>query len=306
MRKVLNRLYDRLAEIACRESWMIGVIDEPITNAINWKKCPPVRWLSGRSSKRYLADPFAWPGSCDTVFCEEYDYKTKIGSIKRLKIKNDRIIFENAETFPLKGHLSFPFLFEREGTVYALPESSAARELALFKWEPISNEWVKIASPLEGAATADSILFEHGGLFWIAYTEVSDVHPAHDNLNLLYSTTFEGPWQPHKANPVIRGSSCSRCGGTPFYIDGVLYRPAQDCSRCYGGALRLMRVLECSPESYREEEASFLSPTDFQNPDGLHTLSAWGDRCLVDGKRHVFSPMEVLRKLSRRIARICG
>ncbi len=304
MKAALTKLWGKLEAIACRESWMIGVIDQPIANAVTWERCPPVRWISERSFKRYLADPFPWPGSSDTVFCEEFDYGKEVGTIKRLEIKEDRIASESLEKLPLQGHLSFPFLFEREGAVYALPESSAALELSLFRWEPSDKQWVKIASPMVGVASADNILFEYGGFFWIAYTDVSG-ESSFDNLNLLYATSLEGPWQSHRANPVVTGSASSRCGGTPFYIDGVLYRPAQDCSRCYGGALRIMRVIECSSEAYREQEVAFLNPNDSKNPHGLHTLSAWGNRCLVDGKRHVVSPMEILRKLCRRIARVC-
>jgi hypothetical protein len=283
---------------------MIGVIDQPIASAVQWKTCPPIRWLSARSQRRYLADPFPWPGSSDEVLCENYDFTTRLGCIKRLKIKDDRIVSETIEKFPLPGHLSFPFLFEHEGSAYALPESAAAREMSLFRWEPEKKEWNKIASPLKDVAAADSVLFRFGDLFWIAYTDVEMT--AAGNLNLLYAPSLAGPWQPHASNPVVRGTESSRCGGTPFYVGDTLYRPAQDCSRCYGWALRIMRILECSPAAFREEEVARVSPVGGENPHGIHTLSAWGDRCLVDGKRWMFSPGQVLGKIGRRLARICA
>jgi len=187
-------------------------------------------------------------------------------------------------------------------SVTALPESSAVRELILFRWNPEKNEWEKIASPLKDVAAADSVLYEYGGLFWIAYTDVET--NSGDNLNLIYAPSLEGPWTPHAANPVTRGEASSRCGGTPFYVGNTLYRPAQDCLRCYGGAIRIMRIIECSPTAFREEEVTRIPPLGGENPHGLHTLAAWGDRCLVDGRRWMFSPAQVLRKVIRRSRRI--
>lgn len=291
----------KLAAIFLHESWMIGVIDQPIGNALAWTKCPPVRWLSERSSKRYLADPFAWPDRLDTVLCENYDYDAELGSIHKLGIRGDRIVSEGVEAFSLPGHLSFPFLFGHEGAVYALPESSSARELTLFRWGPEKREWSKIVSLLRDVAAADSVLFQHNGLFWVAYTDVDQ--SATENLNLLYAPSLTGPWQKHPLNPVVRGAEISRCGGTPFVAGGKLYRPVQDCSSCYGGAIRIMEVVACSPEVFCEREVTVILPKKGgMNPHGLHTLSAWGDRCLVDGKRMVFSPGHVLKKIRRRLA----
>jgi hypothetical protein len=282
---------------------MIGIIDQPIANAIAWKACPPIRWISERSRKRYLADPFPWPDASNILLCENFDYETQIGSIRKLELRDDCLVSETKENFPLPGHLSFPFLFAYGGAVYALPESSSARELSLFRWDPDKKGWKKIVSPLVGVPVADSILFEHGGHFWIAYTKCGK--SADDNLHLIYAKDLQGPWIPHAGNPVVTGSSCSRCGGTPFRSNGSLFRPAQDCSKHYGGALRIMRIVECTPTSYREEEVAFIPPEGKENPHGLHTLSSWGPRCVVDGKRFIFSPVNVLKKACKRLKRIC-
>lgn len=280
---------------------MIGIVDQPIANALDWTVCPPVRWLSSRFKVRYLADPFPWPGRSDIILCENYDFATSVGSIHRLGIKNGRIISEAEQNFSFSCHLSFPFLFMHEGEVYAMPESAAAQELSIFCWKETEQRWKKIATPLSGVAAADSVIFEEGGYFWIAYTDAN--LGAWDNLNLIYASSLTGSWRPHAANPVIRGLQHSRCGGTPFRKDGKLYRPAQDCTKRYGGALRIMRITECSIESFREEEATQIQPAHGKNPHGFHHLSAWGDKCLVDGKRMMFSPTMVLDKAMRRLLR---
>ncbi len=47
---------------------------------------------------------------------------------------------------------------------------------------------------------------------------------------------LEGPWEPHRRNPVKCDVRGSRPAGTPFVHGGELYRPAQDGSKRYGKA----------------------------------------------------------------------
>jgi hypothetical protein len=291
-----KRLIRKIADIALHENWMIGWVDEPIANALRWKTCPKVNWIGARSKKRYFADPFAWPGKPGTVLCEEYDFALRLGRLKRLTLNGGRIASEAEVSLPLPGHLSFPYLFEHVGETYLIPESCHARKLAIFKY---GNEGFELfATPFEDIAAGDSVLFRHNGFFWIAYTDT--VLNPFDNLNLCYAESMAGPWKAHPGNPVKRGLTNSRCAGTLFTVKGELFRPAQDCTNTYGGAIRILRVTECTPEHFAEEEVNLILPHQGLNPHGFHTLSAWGNRCLVDGKRLLFSPRRVLAKLRRR------
>jgi len=295
-----QRICRRLCSIMLHENWMTGVVDAPIEQSLTWTSCPGVRWLGSRSRKRYLADPFAWPGRPDVILCEEYDFATRKGSLRQLTMKEEAIALEEKLPMPLPGHLSFPFLFAHEGEVYCLPESGEAGCLAILRWE--NGVFVPFSTPLGAVAAADSVLFVRQGCFWIGYTDTA--LGTSDNLNLCFAASLAGPWRLHPENPVRRGAHCSRNGGTPFHVDGTLYRPAQDCSRTYGGAVRIMRVTECTPERYREEEANLIAPEHGGlNPHGFHTLSVYGDKCLVDGKRMCFSLTRVLEKLWRRFKR---
>ena len=104
-------------------------------------------------------------------------------------------------------------------------------------------------------------------------------------------------------NPVRLGKRNSRNGGTPFMINSRLYRVAQDCSLTYGGALCIMEILRCTPDAYEEREVNHILPdTRSINPSGLHTISAWGNRCLVDGKHYRFSLNHLKRKNLFRIS----
>lgn len=294
-----TRLLAKLASILLHESWMIGIVKKPIESSLNWKTLPEVTWLGEREKHRYLADPFALPDDPSVIYCEEFEYETQLGKLISLEIEEDQIIHELEMRQPLPGHLSYPFLFRHDGKTYALPESCSARTLKLFLLE--DGEWKPYSTVLNTIAAADSILFEHEGYFWIAYTDV-DLGSV-DNLNLLYASSLEGPWLPHAQNPVVLDPRTARCGGTPFKIFNTIYRPAQDCSKTYGGSIRIMEILECTPERYEEVETTHILPAPGHNPHGFHTLSSCGDYCLIDAKRMKFSPKLVWRKIKRRLIR---
>jgi hypothetical protein len=98
----------------------------------------------------------------------------------------------------------------------------------------------------------------------------------------------------------------ARPGGTPFIVDGILYRPAQDDSATYGGSIVINRVDRLTTETFEETAVARLEPDpDGPYPAGIHTLSAVGGWILVDGKRDRFAPLAKLRRrmVGRGLAR---
>lgn len=101
---------------------------------------------------------------------------------------------------------------------------------------------------------------------------------------MWFAPSLDGPWQPHPLNPVKSEVTSSRPAGTPFVHDGRLFRPAQDDSGSYGRAMVINEVLRLTPEAFDEVVATRLGPFGSGRPLGPHTLSAAGDRTLLDGK----------------------
>jgi hypothetical protein len=186
-----------------------------------------------------------------------------------------------------------------EGCWYGMAETSANRECVLHRVDD-SGRWHPVATLLPGVAAADPALFYWGDRYWLAYTDM-DLGET-DNLCLQYASSLSGPWQAHANNPVKLDVTGARMAGGVFVHDGALYRPAQNCLKTYGGAVVLHRILTCTPAAFAEVPVQRLLP-DAKGPfaDGLHTVSAWGQRTLVDSKRHVFSLATVWRKLRRRL-----
>jgi hypothetical protein len=202
---------------------------------------------------------------------------------------------------PLGGgaHASFPLVLEIDGRRLGLVETAARRECVLHEVDA-SGTWRPLATLLQGVAAADPALFKWQDRYWLAYTDID--LGANDNLCLQHASSLEGPWQPHANNPVKIDVTGARMAGGLFWHEGVLYRPAQNCMPTYGSALVVHRVLRCTPTEYEEETVRRFAP-DRQGPcpDGMHTLSAWGERTLIDGKRNMFSLSTVWLKLQRRL-----
>lgn len=280
------------------EHWRIGIIDHPVQALLHPGLAPAIRWLTPPEQAGYWADPFGMPGDPGLLFSERYDEGSGVGRLQRMRLEGGGAIVE-AEMAIGRGHASFPHVFEADGAVHAVAETCSDRECVLYRVQP-GGRWAARATLLRGVAAADPAIVRWGHRWWLAFTDVDK--GAWDNLCLYHAEHLEGPWQPHANNPVKTDVGGARMAGAFFEHAGRLYRPGQDCSRTYGGAVALYRVDEISPLRYRETLVRHVSPAQFDaRLDGLHTMTAWGDRTLVDGKRLGFNVLALYHKLRRRL-----
>ncbi|HYD99210.1 MAG TPA: hypothetical protein VEH84_07495 [Alphaproteobacteria bacterium] len=293
----LRRLAERARAVCLTERWSLGIVDAPIAS-IAQGGLPPVRWLRHADPGLYLADPFPAPEG-ERLYCEVYDVEGGQGRIAALELEGDRIATLQPLDLPLAGHLSYPYTWSHDGRTYGVAESCASRRLVIFVLDAAGG-WRPVAELPGPIAAADPTLFAHEGRVWLAYAD-ADID-AMASLCLWHAPHPEGPWTPHAGNPVKIDLRSARPGGTPFLHGGRLYRPAQDCSAGYGGALALNRIVACTPDRFVEATVRVLQPDPASPyPDGLHTLSAWRGRTLVDGKRLALEPRDLLRRAGRRL-----
>lgn len=281
------------------EVYGIAILDQSPAEFTRDRIFKVAQWLQIPASEGFIADPFFWPGRPDLMLCETYFHRTGLGELTVLSI--DAGAITGAEPMPLgvHSHLSYPSTWQEDRRVFCLPEMAVSRRQVLYELRAaMPPEPLCVIN--EGVGMADPTLMRVNGLYWIAYTD-TDVG-TYDNLCLLYAERLEGPWQPHQHNPVKIDARSCRPGGTPFWVDGRLYRPAQDCSREYGGALVVNRVKVCTPDDYQEEPVAMLLPDPSGPfPDGLHTLSFGNGRAVIDGKRISYHPSILLHKVLRRL-----
>ncbi len=281
------------------ETWCIGVIDSPVQQVLEEDRIK-VTWITHPDTRGYWADPFGIPGDPNRLVAEYFDEHTGKGHLETLTLDTDGgIRFREKLELGDNSHVSFPAVFEMDGQRLGLAETTATRRITLHRVDDVGR-WTVLADLVTDVAAADPVLFKHGAHYWLAYTDLALGHM--DNLCLMYADDLNGPWKTHANNPVkvdIRGA---RMAGRPFVHEGRLYRPAQDCLHRYGAGIVIHRVDYLSPTRYEEAVVRRLSADPKSHlPNGMHTLSAWGDRTLVDAKIERMNFVTWLRKLRQRV-----
>jgi hypothetical protein len=298
-----------LRQVVRHEQWNVGVIDAPIESLLASPDPPEPRWLGHLKRHEFLADPFGLMREGRlVVFCEYMNYRHGIGRIVALGGATPEQA-ANVEIGP-PVHLSYPYLIEHEGRLYCIPETCQAKEVALYELERFPDRWRRVATIVDGLPLIDATAFLHEKRWWLA-ASLPVARGANCELHLYSADSLHGPWRAHPANPVKVDVASARPGGTPFWKDGALYRPAQDCSATYGGRIVINRVGCLTEQSFREECCATVEPRGFARyRHGLHTISAAGQVTVVDAKREIFVPAQgwlvvryTLAKLGRRIGK---
>jgi hypothetical protein len=287
------------------DQWNVGLVDQPIAAFLRHEKRAPVRWLAATTRHELRADPFGVVRDGHlSILCEHMSYEDNRGYIVAIESMNAGGATRVAIGPVHPVHMSYPFLLQMDKRMLCVPETSEAKEVTLYESEHFPDRWVKVATLVTGAALVDATLFEFGEYWWLAASEVAD-RGANCELHLWYARSMIGPWHPHPGNPVKIDVRSARPAGTPFVVDGTLYRPAQDCSRTYGGRVIINRVHTLTPIAFREEAFAYVDPDPAgPYPEGLHTLSQVGSATLIDGKRIIFIPAEFGRVLLKKLTSV--
>lgn len=207
-------------------------------------------------------------------------------------------------------HLSFPFVFEEEGKIYMLPETSANHSIRLYRADNNRLDSFSFDSCLLKREDdlnqieldySDSLIYKKDGMFYL-FTTYND---GKENILELYvSESLRGSYELHPASPVCRNMKYGRMAGPLMEKDNKLYRVAQDCVKRYGDNVHLVEIDELSPTTYREHVVKEnLLPIDqsfYRN--GGHQY------CAVDFKGHTYLATDAkeyksffLARLSRKI-----
>jgi len=270
------------------DQWNIGIIYEPIHVFLKPDAKPKIHYLQHPKKGKFLADPFGiLKNKKLIILCEDFDYRSFKGTISSIELIDGTRPSQPVVAIDLPIHTSYPYLFEYQGEFYCIPYTSRAREISLYKAQKFPHRWIRVATLIRNIAGLDTTVFQYEGLWWLTCADKEQGY--FHNLLIWYAPDLLGPWKPHAANPVKTDIRSVRPAGTPFMYNGYLYRPAQDCSRTYGGQIVLNRVIRLTPTEFKEEQAAVIKPyTNSPFPDGVHTVSAVGDITLIDAKRFIF------------------
>ncbi|MGB5079316.1 MAG: hypothetical protein WBO23_01060 [Burkholderiales bacterium] len=232
---------------------------------------------------RFWADPFAVEHQGRTfIFFEEWPCRTRRARIVAIEV------FEHAEpgepqvVLERPYHLSYPFVFEWEGSLYLLPETAENRTVELYRCEAFPHRWRLSRTLLRDISAYDATLWREDDRWWMFVNVAEPGADSCDELHLYWSSTPLGPWTAHRGNPVVSDVRSARPAGPLFSRDGKRYRPSQDCSLAYGHSVSINRVDVLREDEYRETAVDRIAPGWRKDILRVHTLGGSGRLRVVD------------------------
>lgn len=233
---------------------------------------------------RFFADPF--PAIRDGkahVFVEDLDHRVGKGIISAIPFDEHGPCGEAIPVLEEPWHLSYPFLIEHDGVLHMIPESSNARDVALYACVRYPDRWERVATLLDDISLSDATVFEDGGRWWMFGTRHDGEGGWSDVLALFSAPTLRGPWTAHPGNPVLVDRTSARPAGAMFHRDGRLWRPVQDCTEGYGAALALAEVTRLDDGGFEQVVRHRLGTGPQWPGRKLHTLNRAGPLEVIDG-----------------------
>ena len=302
MYKFLSKIIDKLYV----KQWQIGYCRGDIKEIIRSKTFnPDIHWLPLNSLDFFRADPFLLrtkEGKLSMLF-ENFVFDDFYGKIwvmnldENFKQLNEKILLDT------KSHLSYPFTYEEDGKIYFFPESAHSGKLNCYEYDPV-NQSLMFIKEIMDLPLLDSTIIKYKNKYWLFGTLNGKFR--HMKLYIYYSDSLLGPYKSHPQNPVKCSLNGARPAGNFIEVDGVLYRPSQNCENQYGESMTVNRV-EVLNELEFHEETHMTITINKDNPHNdkvltIHTLNVLDDLMVVDGIKWTFSPKNQWKNFLRNRA----
>lgn len=289
LRLASRRVETKLATMFTRGQWYLawrrraGMPDdnrEPELSPYRFRPILP-------PNDRFWADPFPIRSEDgrDYVFFEDYEFGTQKGVISVLELGANGPVGSPVQVLEREYHLSYPFVFRWRGAVFLLPETADIGRMEVYRAVKFPFEWTLETAMGPDFPLADCTLAEVGGRWWMFANAAESGDSFWDEMHLFHGASPLGPWEPHRLNPVVSDVRCARPAGRLFQRGGALFRPSQDCSTRYGGALNIRQITRLDARDYEEHTVGRVLPDWRPGLRGVHTVNAWGGLTVIDVQR---------------------
>jgi hypothetical protein len=302
-RQTRRAVTERARDTSRADRWSVSIVDAPHWNGEGDVHVIAADWVPELAPHGYLADPFAGHRDGRTaIMVEEFDEATARGVISAVVPTSSGWQLRSG-VIDTGVHASYPFLVEADGELYCVPESWQADRVEAWRCIEFPEHWER-SHVLVDEPVVDPTVFRRGESWWLLGTLKHDEPDA--KLFAWSAAQFGGPWHAHPLNPLKIDVRSSRPAGTPFIRDGALYRPAQDCSRAYGSAVVLNRVVALDERGLEEESVGRVVPPGGRYASGTHTLATFDDLWTIDGRRYGWSRHRFGREVRARLNKLRG
>ena len=278
-RRVMRRLARRAVS---HPEWRVGyrlMRDDGVADRLAWPHAG-YRWIANPPGS-YLADPILHVrDGIPHLFVEVFDKAAGRAHLGVITIDADGRPSPVRPILKRPYHLSYPYVFDRDGETWMIPESVQASTVELYRAVNYPDTWELEQILLTDVTLGDATLMDHGGFSWL-FASSARGGSNWDVLDIYLADHWRGPYRPHRLNPVLVDARAARPAGPMMIRNGSLLRPAQDCTRGYGSALTLCRVDRLDPDGYAQTRLARLGPP-LLGDSGVHTLSTAGGLEAID------------------------
>lgn len=200
------------------------------------KKDSDIFYIADTPTDQWCADPFVFENDgVHYIFVEQYNKDKEKGCIGYFQFEkgvpvNKGTIIENTY------HMSYPNVFEYNNKFYMVPESSANNTVDIYVAEEFPFCWRKVSSLISGKKYVDSTIYNDGNDFYLITYSID---------NGFEINVFKFDVDRMRLNLISKKSyntNVARPAGRLFFENGVLMRPAQDCSISYGKEIIIYQV----------------------------------------------------------------
>lgn len=276
--------------------WNIGFVEEDIKEVLRSDHLH-IHWLQHPYKDRWFADPFFLRVDEHSIILlvEEFRYQDKKGRLTKLTVNRANYQLEDVKTILEEPtHLSFPFIYRKDDSVLIIPESSKSGQTDIYVYDEVTDEVKKISTfchlPLTDAVLVD---MPDGKQYVLSTKEPS---PNKDHLQIYAADTESWKMTEIPLQDVLFDSRIARNAGDVFEVDGVMYRPAQDCNKGYGHGVVIQQV------SYHDGRFAFETIRTFfsDNPEfdmGYHTFNRMNGLIVMDAHGHRYKMANKMVKL---------
>lgn len=232
---------------------------------------------------RFLADPFVIRvGERVCCFVEDYEYKMNRACISAYELSHAKYV-RLGKVIVEPFHMSFPYLFNYNNKLFMCPETSENRDIRIYECIDFPKKWRFVMSIMRDVRAVDSMIFLHGGTWWLM-TNIDSTNM--DSFSELHIFSAESPltnkWVPHAKNPVIFDAKVARNGGMIRDKDS-LYRVYQSRGfDLYGKYCGIRRIATLTGSDYVEEGSAVIKPDFFTDAEGTHHFHYNDDYCVFD------------------------
>ncbi len=295
MRKIISKFFNRLF----LKQWIIGLSRGDIKEIIRTKNFSQnITWLPFNKKNHFYADPFLLKTNDGNlnIFIEDYGLDTLYGNISLITCDrifnkiNYKIILDT------KSHLSYPFIYSEKNKIYVFPEAGQSGKLSCFEYDQV-NQCLIFVQDIINLPLRDATILKYNEKYWIF--AVLNENGIDYKLNVYFSDNLLGPYTAHPGNPLKNGLNGTRPAGNFIEVDGIIYRPTQNCKNSYGESITINKVNILDESMFIEEPYMTISINKknkyFHRIFTIHTINVLNDVIVVDGQKWIFAPLLQLK-----------